>query len=67
VHAAERHRLRLVPGLRFGPGGNLERYLRLPFSLPGPDLAEAVTRLAAAHASLRHAASTPPAPPAQVA
>jgi DNA-binding transcriptional MocR family regulator len=67
VHAAEQYRLRLVPGPRFGPGGNLERYLRLPFSLPAPDLAEAVTRLAAAHASLRHAAPPPPSAPAQVA
>jgi DNA-binding transcriptional MocR family regulator len=65
VHEAERHLLRLVPGPRFGAGGSLEQYLRLPFSLPGPDLAEAVTRLATAQAGLRHAAPPPPrsAPP----
>ncbi|HEY6279952.1 MAG TPA: PLP-dependent aminotransferase family protein [Streptosporangiaceae bacterium] len=67
VYAAEQHRLRLVPGPRFGPPGHLERYLRLPFSLPGPDLAEAVIRLAAAHASLRHATPPFPSAPAQVA
>jgi DNA-binding transcriptional MocR family regulator len=52
VQAAERHRLRLAPGPRFGPGGSLERYLRLPFALTGPELADAAKRLAAAHASL---------------
>lgn len=61
AQAAEQHRLRLVPGPRFGPGGNLEGYLRLPFALAEPDLTEAVTRLAAAYASLgRVPALAPP-------
>jgi DNA-binding transcriptional MocR family regulator len=55
AHTAERHRLRLVPGPRFGPGGGLESYLRLPFTLAEPELAEAVARLAAAYAGLGQA------------
>jgi DNA-binding transcriptional MocR family regulator len=62
AHAAERQRLRLVPGPRFGAGANLEGYLRLPFTLPAADLPDAVGRLAAARASLSPAA--PPPPPA---
>lgn len=47
--AAERHRLRLVPGPRFGIDGTLERFLRLPFTLPVETVTEAVDRLAAAY------------------
>jgi DNA-binding transcriptional MocR family regulator len=36
----------LVPGSRFGIDGTLERFLRLPFSLPAPRLDEAVRRVA---------------------
>ena len=36
----------VVPGSRFGVDGTLERFLRLPYSLPAPRLAEAVRRLA---------------------
>ena len=36
----------LVPGSRFGVDGTLERFLRLPFSLPVAQLDEAVRRLA---------------------
>jgi len=61
AHAAERQRLRLVPGPRFGAGVNLEGYLRLPFTLPAADLPDAVGRLAAARASLGPAAPPPPA------
>jgi DNA-binding transcriptional MocR family regulator len=61
AHAAERQRLRLVPGPRFGTGANLEGYLRLPFTLPAADLPGAAARLAAARASLGPAAPPPPA------
>ena len=37
----------LVPGSRFGVDGTLERFVRLPFSLPAQRLDEAVRRLAA--------------------
>jgi len=36
----------IVPGSRFGVDGTLERFLRLPYSLPAERLDEAVRRLA---------------------
>jgi DNA-binding transcriptional MocR family regulator len=59
AQAAERYRLRLVPGPRFGSGANLEGYLRLPFTLPDAELLDAVGRLAAARASLGPAGAAP--------
>ncbi|MHB1487554.1 MAG: MocR-like transcription factor YczR [Acidimicrobiales bacterium] len=52
VQGAEAHRLRLAAGRRFGPEGTLERYLRLPYTLPEDDLADAVNRLVAVRADL---------------
>ncbi|GAA4853343.1 MocR-like transcription factor YczR [Saccharopolyspora rosea] len=49
---AEQHGVRIAPGARFSVFGALERRIRLPFTLPGPQLAEAVRRLAAAAAAL---------------
>lgn len=63
AQAAHEHGVRMAPGSLFGVAGTLERFIRLPFTLPGPDLVEAVRRLAAAHADLtraRPAAWTPP-------
>ena len=40
--------VRLAPGPRFGMDGTLERFLRVPFTLPAVDLVEAVRRIAAA-------------------
>ena len=37
----------VVPGSRFGVDGTLERFLRVPFSLPADRLETAVARLAA--------------------
>lgn len=45
--AAEEVGVRLAPGPRFGLDGTLERFVRLPFTLPAPDLEDAVKRLAA--------------------
>ena len=42
----------MVPGSRFGIDGTLERFLRLPFSLPAERLDEAVRRLARVWAQL---------------
>jgi DNA-binding transcriptional MocR family regulator len=42
----------LVPGSRFGIDGTLERFVRLPFTLPEDRLAEAVRRLAAVRPTL---------------
>ncbi|GAA0566798.1 PLP-dependent aminotransferase family protein [Paractinoplanes ferrugineus] len=46
ARAAEDVGVRLAPGPRFGLDGTLERFLRLPFTLPEADLVEAVTRIA---------------------
>jgi DNA-binding transcriptional MocR family regulator len=56
ARAAEDVGVRLAPGPRFGLDGTLERFLRLPFSLPEPDLIEAVRRIAAVHHDLDRAA-----------
>ncbi|UOQ60448.1 PLP-dependent aminotransferase family protein [Leucobacter rhizosphaerae] len=37
--------VRLVPGPRFGSPGTFERYVRLPFSAPEPELEEAIGRI----------------------
>ncbi len=51
--AAERHRVRLAAGPRFGVDGTLERFLRVPYTLASDQLEEAVIRLAAAYSSLQ--------------
>ncbi|WP_344245368.1 PLP-dependent aminotransferase family protein [Actinocorallia libanotica] len=48
--------LSLTPGFHFSPDGALDRYLRLPFTLPPEALDAAVDRLTEAHAALE---STP--------
>lgn len=53
--AAEEVGVRLAPGPRFGLDGTLERFLRLPFTLPEPDLREAVRRIAAVRYDLDRA------------
>ncbi|MBE1492325.1 MocR-like transcription factor YczR [Plantactinospora soyae] len=47
ARAAEEVGVRLAPGPRFGLDGTLERFLRLPFTLPATELTEAVRRIAA--------------------
>jgi DNA-binding transcriptional MocR family regulator len=63
ARAAEELGVRVAPGPRFGADGTMERFMRLPFTLPGEDLVEAVKRLAVARADLdrprRAAWSTP--------
>ncbi|SNR45152.1 MocR-like transcription factor YczR [Actinoplanes regularis] len=54
--AAEEVGVRLAPGPRFGLDGTLERFLRLPFTLPADDLTEAVRRIASVRHDLDHAA-----------
>ena len=44
----------VVPGSRFGVDGTLERFLRVPFSLPAEQLVDAVGRLARAWHQLDH-------------
>ncbi len=47
---AERHGVLLAPGPSFAPEGGLDRYLRLPYTVPVRDMEEAVRRIAAAWA-----------------
>lgn len=51
--AAEAHAVRLAPGARFSVNGSLERWIRVPYTLPGERLVEAIQRLAAAAGSVR--------------
>lgn len=53
--AAEELGVRLAPGPRFGLDGTLERFIRLPFTLPEADLVEAVHRIAAVRYDLERA------------
>lgn len=55
ARAAEEVGVRLAPGPRFGLDGTLERFLRLPFTLPPADLTEAVRRIAAVRYGLDRA------------
>ncbi len=54
--AAGHHGVRLAAGPHFGADATLERFLRVPFTLPVDDLQEAVHRLALARAGLDRAA-----------
>ena len=59
--AAARERLGVVPGPSFSADGAFEHFLRLPFTLPEPDLEEAVRTLAALAARLGASAVEEPA------
>jgi len=48
VAAAERQQVLLAPGPRFAVEGGLERYIRLPYTLPPDTLRDAVGRIARA-------------------
>ena len=65
---AGRHGVRLAAGPRFGVDGAFERFTRLPYTLPEPQLAEAVERLAVAWRAVTADGARPVAePPALVA
>ena len=55
AHAALAHGVRVAPGPRFGVDGTLERFLRLPYTLPAEDLQAAVRRLSAAATTVNEA------------
>jgi DNA-binding transcriptional MocR family regulator len=59
--AAARERLGVVPGPSFSADGAFEHFLRLPFTLPEPDLDEAVRTLASLAARLDAGAVDAPA------
>ncbi|MEJ3747758.1 PLP-dependent aminotransferase family protein [Actinomycetes bacterium KLBMP 9797] len=58
ARAAEEAGVRLAPGPRFGLDGTLERFLRLPFTLPANELVAAVGRLAAVRYDLDRTSRT---------
>ncbi len=60
---AERHGVLLAPGPSFAPEGGLDRYLRLPYTVPVHDLEEAVRRIAAAWAVVRRSGPGSPTEP----
>jgi DNA-binding transcriptional MocR family regulator len=62
ARAAQELGVRVAPGPRFGADGTMERFLRLPYTLPAADLVEAVHRLAAARHDLDRAGREQPAP-----
>jgi DNA-binding transcriptional MocR family regulator len=58
--AASRMGLEIPPGPRFGVDGTLERFIRVPYSLPDEQLTEAITLLARAWRSVTGSASPEP-------
>jgi DNA-binding transcriptional MocR family regulator len=67
ANAVEPAGVRLAPGPRFGVDGTMERFIRLPYTLPEADLVEAVRRLAAARADLDRPLTRPMRTPVIVA
>jgi DNA-binding transcriptional MocR family regulator len=65
---AGQHGVRLAAGPRFGVDGAFERFVRIPYTLPEPRLADAVERLAVAWRAVAGDRAQPAAePPALVA
>jgi DNA-binding transcriptional MocR family regulator len=54
VAEAERRGLILAPGPVFAAEGGLDRFVRIPWTLPGDRLEEAVVRLASAWSAVSH-------------
>lgn len=55
---AAQHGVRVVPGARFSAHGGLERWLRLPFTLPEDALADAMARVALAWSAVSGSSRT---------
>ena len=58
--AASRLGLEIPPGPRFGVDGTLERFIRVPYTLPDEQLTEAISLLARAWRSVTGAGATAP-------
>ena len=58
--AASRLGVDIPPGPRFGVDGTLERYIRVPYSLPDDQLAEGVSLIARAWSQVTGTAAMPP-------
>ncbi|WP_432829282.1 PLP-dependent aminotransferase family protein [Dactylosporangium sp. CA-092794] len=67
ARSAEELGVRVAPGPRFGADGTMERFMRLPYTLPEADLVEAVRRLAVARTDLDRPRRHPWSAPAVVA
>ena len=52
ARAGLEHGVRLAPGGHFAADATLERFMRLPFTLPEPQLEDAVQRIAKAREDL---------------
>jgi DNA-binding transcriptional MocR family regulator len=61
ARTAEELGVRVAPGPRFGVDGTMERFLRLPYTLPPANLIEAVHRLAVARHGLERTGRPQPA------
>jgi DNA-binding transcriptional MocR family regulator len=59
ARAVESMGVRVAPGPRFGVDGTLERFLRLPFTQPIPELVDGIRRIAAARYDLDRTGSRP--------
>ncbi|MEH3143179.1 MAG: PLP-dependent aminotransferase family protein [Mycobacterium kyogaense] len=59
--AASRMGLEIPPGPRFGVDGTLERFIRVPYTLPDDQLVESITLLARAWRTVTGSAPTEPA------
>jgi DNA-binding transcriptional MocR family regulator len=57
---AERHGVLIPPGPSFAPEGGLDRFVRIPYTAPAPQLEEAVRRIAAAWRSVTAGTASPP-------
>ena len=60
--AAARLGCRIAPGPRFGVGGSLERFVRIPFSLPEDELRAGIALLARAWAAVTGAGASAESP-----
>src|SRR4051794_4878026 len=63
VAEAERHGVAVSPGPVFAADGGLDRFVRIPYTRPGPELRNAVDRLGGGRAALRAGRPRPPRPP----
>ncbi|MDO9455433.1 PLP-dependent aminotransferase family protein [Nocardioides sp.] len=63
---AERRGVVVAPGPAFAAEGGLDRFVRVPWSRPAPELEEAVRRLAAAWGVVREQGAAGPRRPARV-
>lgn len=57
---AERHGVLIAPGPSFAPEGGLDRFVRIPYTVPESQLEESVRRIAVAWRAVSGGTATPP-------